>query len=46
MEASKRLECGNDTFGNNQYLCLPNKNKTSLIEFCFDGVMGIHEEGM
>lgn len=45
MQASKRLRCGDDIYGNNQYLCLPNKNKTSLVEFCFQGVMGIVEKG-
>lgn len=45
MQASKRLGCGNDIYGNNQYLCLPNKNKTSLVEFCFQGEMGIVEKG-
>ncbi|XP_078332469.1 uncharacterized protein LOC144625490 [Crassostrea virginica] len=44
-EASKRLGCGNDIFGNNQYMCLPNVNKTSLIEFCYEGIMGIQEKG-
>lgn len=45
-QASKRLGCSNDTFGNNQYMCLPNKNKTSLVEFCFQGTMGMVEKGM
>mmetsp|Transcript_33493 Transcript_33493/g.53936 ORF Transcript_33493/g.53936 Transcript_33493/m.53936 type:complete len:103 (-) Transcript_33493:57-365(-) len=44
-EASKRLGCGPDNFGNNQYMCLPNVNKTSLFEFCYDGIMGIQEKG-
>lgn len=45
MQASKKLGCGDDIYGNNQYLCLPNKNKTSLVEICFQGVMGIVEKG-
>lgn len=45
IQASKRLGCGNDTQGNNQYLCLPNKSKTSLVEFCFQGLMGIVSKG-
>lgn len=45
IQASKRLGCGDDRYGNNQYLCLPNKNKTSLVEFCFQGVMGLVEKG-
>nr|XP_034333498.1 uncharacterized protein LOC117691479 isoform X1 [Crassostrea gigas] len=44
-QASKRLGCSNDTFGNHQYMCLPNKNKTSLVEFCFQGTMGMVEKG-
>lgn len=43
-KASKRLDCKNDTYGNNQYLCVPDLDKTSLVEFCFDGIMGIHKE--
>lgn len=45
IQASKRLRCENDIYGNNQYLCVPNKEKTSLVEFCFKGVMGIVEKG-
>lgn len=44
-EASKRLGCGNDSYGNNQYMCLPNVNKTALVEFCYDGIMGLQEKG-
>lgn len=44
-QASKRLECGYDKYGNNQYMCLPNKDKTSLVEFCNNGVMGFTEKG-
>lgn len=43
--ASKKLECGNDRYGNNQYLCIPNVDKSSLVEFCNDGEMGVVEEG-
>ena len=45
-EASQRLGCGKDQYGTNQYMCLPNVEKTSLIEFCHDGVMGIKESGL
>lgn len=44
-QASKRLKCGKDRFGKNQYMCLPNTEKTSLFEFCYDGIMGIKEKG-
>lgn len=45
IQASKKLNCGLDEFDNNQYLCLPHVNKTSLVEFCFNGTMGIQEKG-
>lgn len=45
IQASKTLGCKNDTHGNNQYLCVPNMEKTSLVEFCFEGLMGIVEKG-
>lgn len=44
-EASKRIGCGVDLYGNNRYMCLPNEKKSSLVEFCFDGFMGIEEKG-
>lgn len=44
--ASKRLNCGNDSYGNNLYICLPNEDKTSLVELCFDGIIGLNEKGM
>lgn len=46
IEASRKLGCSYDKYGNNQYLCLPNEEKTSLIEFCSDGVMGIRDKGI
>ena len=46
IEASKKLGCGNDAYGNNQYLCLPNVYKTSLVEFCYSGTIGFQEKGI
>nr|XP_034332630.1 uncharacterized protein LOC117691204 isoform X2 [Crassostrea gigas] len=43
--AAKRLRCNKDIHGNNQYMCVPNKNKTSLVEFCYDGIMGLEDKG-
>ncbi|XP_062586181.1 uncharacterized protein LOC134247804 [Saccostrea cucullata] len=43
--ASARLGCGQDKYGNKQYLCLPNSEKTGLVEFCHDGVMWLLERG-
>nr|XP_022292574.1 uncharacterized protein LOC111103528 [Crassostrea virginica] len=45
IEASKRLGCKNDEYGNNQYLCLPNVDNTSLVEFCYGGIMGFQKKG-
>lgn len=45
VEASQRLKCDEDRYGHNQYMCVPNKEKTSLVEFCYDGIMGIQKEG-
>lgn len=44
--ASKRLNCGNDEHGNNQYMCVSNKEKTSLVEFCYKGVMELGNSGI
>lgn len=46
FKASKRIECGNDINGHNQYICIPNQEKTSLVELCFNEVMGVREKGM
>lgn len=42
---SNRLGCGSDKYGNNQYMCLPNVAKTSLVELCYIGIMGIIAKG-
>ena len=44
-KATERLKCGVDSYGNNQYMCLPNEQKTSLVEFCYKGIMGIEDKG-
>lgn len=44
-EASKRIGCGVDDYGNIQYMCMPNMEKSSLVEFCFNDAMGIEEKG-
>nr|XP_022287434.1 uncharacterized protein LOC111100116 [Crassostrea virginica] len=43
--ASEFLGCSSDEYGNNQYMCLPNEEKTSLFEFCYGGLMGMKEKG-
>ncbi|XP_078331976.1 uncharacterized protein LOC144625336 isoform X4 [Crassostrea virginica] len=45
LKASKRLKCGKDKYGHNQYMCLSNLDKTFLVEFCHNDVMGIEIEG-
>lgn len=44
--ASLRLGCGSDIYGNDQYICAPNEAKTSLVELCNEGIMGIIDEGL
>lgn len=43
--AAKRLECKEDQYGNNQYICLPTKEKTKLVEMCLNETMGFQEKG-
>lgn len=45
-EASSKLGCDNDKYGNSHYMCLPKKDKTSLVELCYHGVMGIRNKGI
>lgn len=45
IKASERLNCGKDNYGNDQYMCLPNKEKSHLVEFCKDGYMGSVDQG-
>lgn len=43
-EAADRLRCGNDTNQIYRYVCL-RYDIHSLLEFCYDGVMGIVDKG-
>lgn len=45
-KARKRMKCGNDLYGRNRYMCLPDKKLKSLKEFCFNDVMGLQEKGI
>lgn len=45
MAASKKRGCGYDLFNRSQYICLPNKQKTSLVEICYNEQMGLREKG-
>lgn len=42
----ERFGCGNDIYGNSQYICFFNKEKMYLKEVCFDGIMGMNEKGI
>jgi hypothetical protein len=44
-EASSRLGCDRDEYGNDQYICVPNDSKTALVEFCYRGIMGLIQQG-
>ncbi|XP_061190656.1 uncharacterized protein LOC133198627 isoform X2 [Saccostrea echinata] len=43
--AGSRLNCSHDANKRLQYLCIPNQEKTALIEFCYDHIMGLFEKG-
>ncbi|XP_062610395.1 uncharacterized protein LOC134272159 isoform X2 [Saccostrea cucullata] len=45
MKSSTRLDCGRDKYGNDQYICVPNIEKSGLVEFCYKGIMGIIQRG-
>lgn len=42
---SAALGCGKDKYENDQYLCLPNVEKSSLVEICYGEVIGMNEKG-
>ncbi|XP_062591211.1 uncharacterized protein LOC134252719 [Saccostrea cucullata] len=44
-EASSRLKCGVDKFGNSQYVCVPNFKKTAIVEYCYKGIVGLQNPG-
>lgn len=44
--ASMKSGCGDDINNRSQYMCLPNKEKTSLVEICYNEQMGIREKGL
>lgn len=46
IKSSNRLNCGTDDYENNQYICVPNKDKSSLVELCYNGTIGLREKGM
>lgn len=44
--AATRMKCGIDEHGNSQYMCVPNVETTSLVEFCYNDTLGIRNKGM
>ncbi|XP_062609906.1 uncharacterized protein LOC134271712 isoform X2 [Saccostrea cucullata] len=44
-ESAKRLNCSVDENGRSQYTCVPNTNKTALVEFCYKFTVGLYEKG-
>ena len=44
-KASKKLGCDKDEYGNDQYICLPTVDMSSLVEFCYNGIMGYNKKG-
>ncbi|XP_061192256.1 uncharacterized protein LOC133200480 [Saccostrea echinata] len=44
-KAASRLKCGVDKFGNSQYLCVPNFRKTAIVEYCYNGTVGLQMPG-
>ncbi|XP_078319447.1 uncharacterized protein LOC111100159 [Crassostrea virginica] len=45
LAASRRLGCRRNVYGNSQYMCLPNVQKSALVEFCYGDVMDMQEKG-
>lgn len=45
-KATEKLGCGKDRYGNSQYVCAPNQQKTELKEFCLQGTMEMIEGGI
>lgn len=40
-----RKGCGNDQNGRNRYMCISSQDRSSLKEFCYQGVMRLQEKG-
>lgn len=43
--ASERRNCTQDESSRNRYICVPNENKTHLLEFCYDQIRPRVQEG-
>ncbi|XP_062586165.1 uncharacterized protein LOC134247788 [Saccostrea cucullata] len=40
-----RLGCGVDENGRSQYFCVPNHQRSSLVEFCYNSTVPFYEKG-
>ncbi|XP_062613936.1 uncharacterized protein LOC134275692 [Saccostrea cucullata] len=45
ISAATRLNCGVDQYGRNQYTCVPNKDTSALVEFCYSKIVGFYQKG-
>ncbi|XP_062600546.1 uncharacterized protein LOC134262170 [Saccostrea cucullata] len=43
--SATRLGCGVDENGRSQYVCVPNHQRSSLVEFCYKSTVGFYEKG-
>ncbi|XP_062583973.1 uncharacterized protein LOC134245729 [Saccostrea cucullata] len=43
LSNSFKLQCPNDTLGRSLYQCVPNDDRSSLVEFCLRGSIGRYE---
>ncbi|XP_062570741.1 uncharacterized protein LOC134232780, partial [Saccostrea cucullata] len=43
--SATRLGCGVDENGRSQYVCVPNHQRSSLVEFCYKSTTGLYEKG-
>ncbi|XP_062611902.1 uncharacterized protein LOC134273715, partial [Saccostrea cucullata] len=43
--SATRLGCGVDENGRSQYVCVPNNERSSLVEFCYQSTVGFYEKG-
>ncbi|XP_062590495.1 uncharacterized protein LOC134252075 [Saccostrea cucullata] len=44
-DSATRLGCGVDVYGRSQYVCVPNHQRSSLVEFCYKSTTGLFERG-
>ncbi|XP_062573738.1 uncharacterized protein LOC134235622 [Saccostrea cucullata] len=45
ITGATRLNCGVDQYGRNQYTCVPNEDRSALIEFCYSKIVGLYQLG-